>query len=87
MTKNILGQLVLSATLLVSAVAPAMALDYEAKPVNWVIQAPFRTVGALSGAVVRGAGSGPMEHSYHGWLKGEDIDVSSHVLELKDRVF
>jgi hypothetical protein len=72
MTKKILGQLVLSATLLVSAVAPAVALDYEAKPVNWVLQAPFRSVGALSGAVFSGVVSGPLDNGYHGGLKGEN---------------
>ena len=71
MTNKILGQLVLSASLLVSAVAPAVALDYEAKPVNWVLQAPFRTVGAMSGALVSGAVSGPMDNGYHGGLRGE----------------
>jgi len=69
MTKKITGQLLLSASLLVSAVAPAMALDYEAKPVNWVLQAPFRTVGAVSGAVFTGVISGPIDGGYHGSLR------------------
>jgi hypothetical protein len=76
MTKKILGQLVLSATLMVSAVAPAMALDYEAKPVMWVLQAPFRTVGAVSGAIVSGGISGPIDDGYHWFLKG-----TNHVAE------
>ena len=53
-----LGRIMLAAMLSVSAVAPALALDYEAKPIAWVIQAPFRTAGALSGAIVCGAASG-----------------------------
>ena len=52
MTNKILGQVLMSAALMVSAVAPAMALDYEAKPVQWVLQAPIRTVGAASGALL-----------------------------------
>lgn len=60
----------MSAALMVSAVAPAMALDYEAKPVQWVLQAPFRTVGAVSGAVFTGAVSGPIDDGYHWFLKG-----------------
>lgn len=35
------------------------ALDYEAKPVMWVLKAPFRAAGAVSGAVVGGGVSGP----------------------------
>lgn len=70
MTNKIVSRLALSAALLVSAVAPAIALDYEAKPVNWVLQAPFRTVGAVSGAVFSGAVSGPIQGTYHGFLKG-----------------
>lgn len=76
MTNKTLGQLILSATLMTSAVAPAMAMDYEAKPVMWVLQAPFRTVGAMSGALVSGTVSGPMDDSYHWGLKG-----TNHVAE------
>jgi hypothetical protein len=72
MTNKILGQVLLSATLMVSAIAPAIALDYEAKPVNWVLQAPFRTVGAVSGAVFTGLVSGPLDGGYHGGLKCEN---------------
>jgi len=53
-----------------SAVAPALALDYEAKPVNWVIQAPYRLVGGLAGGVVTGGVSEPIDDGYHWFLKG-----------------
>jgi hypothetical protein len=56
--------------LMASATAPCFALDYEAKPVMWVIQAPFRTLGALSGAAVSGGVSGPIDSGYHWFLKG-----------------
>jgi hypothetical protein len=68
-----LGRIVGSATLLavglLPAAAPALALDYEAKPVNWVLMAPIRTIGALSGATVCGAFSGPMDKGFHNTLK------------------
>lgn len=67
---TILGRVLCSAALMASAVAPALALDYEAKPVKWVIQAPFRTLGALSGAIVSGGVSGPIDNGYHWSLKG-----------------
>lgn len=70
MTNKILGQVLMSAALMVSAVAPAMALDYEAKPVQWVLQAPIRTVGAASGALFTGLVTGPIAGGYHGGIKG-----------------
>jgi len=70
MKNKTLGRFILSATLLASATAPAMALDYEAKPIMWCIQAPLRTVGALTGAAVSGGVSGPIDDSYHWFLKG-----------------
>ncbi|MBK7747139.1 MAG: hypothetical protein IPP57_05575 [Candidatus Obscuribacter sp.] len=80
MTKNVLGKLVLSA-LVASAYLPviapeASAMDYEAKPVSWVLQAPVRTVGAVSGALFSGAVSGPIDDGYHWFLKG-----TNHVAE------
>jgi hypothetical protein len=71
MNMKTLGRMVLAAVLTTSAVAPALALDYEAKPVMWVLQAPFRTAGAVSGAVVCGLVSGPIDGGYHGALKGD----------------
>jgi hypothetical protein len=65
-----LGRIMLAAMLSVSAVAPALALDYEAKPIAWVIQAPFRTAGALSGAIVCGAASGPIDSGCHASRRG-----------------
>ncbi|MDZ4835505.1 MAG: hypothetical protein SGJ27_17155 [Candidatus Melainabacteria bacterium] len=70
MTKKTLGQVMMSFTMLASCAAPALALDYEAKPVTWVLMAPFRTAGALTGAAVSGLVSGPMDSGYHGGLKG-----------------
>lgn len=65
-----LGRVMFSALLAVSAVAPALALDYEAKPIMWCLQAPFRLVGAVSGAAVCGTVSGPIDDGYHWMLKG-----------------
>jgi len=53
-----------------SAVSPALAIDYEAKPVLWVIQSPFRTVGGLIGGIATGAVSEPIDDGYHWFLKG-----------------
>ena len=58
--------------MLASAVTPVLALDYEAKPVNWVIQAPFRLVGGLVGGVATGAVSQPIDDGYHWMLKGTE---------------
>jgi len=60
----------MAAALAASAIAPALALDYEAKPIHWLLAAPFKTAGAISGAVVCGAVSGPTDGGYHGALKG-----------------
>ncbi len=65
-----LGRIVCSAMMMVGATAPALALDYEAKPVMWVLQAPFRTAGALSGAAMSGLVSGPIEGGFHGSQRG-----------------
>jgi len=69
-TMKSIGRIVFSALVAVSAVAPALALDYEAKPIMWCLQAPFRTAGALEGALVTGLISGPVDGGYHGALKG-----------------
>jgi len=65
-----LGRILTSAVIMASAVAPALALDYEAKPIMWCLQAPIRTAGALTGAAICGGISGPIDHGYHGFLKG-----------------
>ncbi|HEY9785000.1 MAG TPA: hypothetical protein V6D17_06315 [Candidatus Obscuribacterales bacterium] len=65
-----LGRILCSAMLAGSAVAPAMALDYEAKPIMWCLQAPFRTEGAIEGALVSGLVSGPIDDGYHWFLGG-----------------
>jgi hypothetical protein len=72
MTMKSLGRIVFSALVAVSAVAPALALDYEAKPVMWVLQAPFRTMGAFEGAMVTGLVSGPIDGGFHGSIKGDN---------------
>lgn len=72
MKKITLGRVLCSAALMASAMAPAFALDYEAKPVMWVIQSPFRLVGGLTGAVMSGGVSGPIDDGYHWFLKGTE---------------
>lgn len=66
---TVLQKVLCSTMVLASAVAPALALDYEAKPVNWVIKAPIRLVGGLTGAVVSAVG-GTVDDGYHWGLKG-----------------
>ncbi len=63
-----LSRILCAAMLLGSATIPAFSLDYEAKPIHWVLMAPWRTVGALGGAV-GGAVSGPIDDGYHYSLK------------------
>jgi hypothetical protein len=71
MKMKTLGRIVSATLLTAAAVAPALALDYEAKPIMWCLQAPFRTAGAVSGALVCGLVSGPIDGGYHGMLKGD----------------
>ncbi len=70
MSKLTVMQKVLVTLALASSVAPALALDYEAKPINWCVKAPIRLVGGVSGAVVNGAFCGPVDDGYHWFLKG-----------------
>lgn len=70
MKKTTLGQVLCSVALMTSSVAPALALDFEAKPVMWCLQAPFKLAGGLSGALVSGGFSGPVDDGYHWFLKG-----------------
>lgn len=70
MNKLTLGRVLCAAALMTSAVAPSYALDYEAKPISWCLQAPFRTVGALSGGLVTGTVSAPIDRGYHWFWKG-----------------
>jgi hypothetical protein len=65
-----LGRILCSTALLAVGVPPVLALDYEAKPVHWVLAAPLRTVGALSGAAVCGL-SGPVDKGFHNTLRSE----------------
>lgn len=63
--KRLLFSTIISLGLISPALAPAQALDYEAKPVHTVISAPFRVVGAVSGAAVSGLFSGPVDDGFH----------------------
>ncbi len=72
MTKTTLTKVFCSALLMASAITPALALDYEAKPVMWVIQAPLRLVTGLAGGIVTGAVSAPLDDGYHWSLKGTE---------------
>lgn len=65
-----LGRVLLSAALMVGIAGPALAIDYEAKPVMWCLQAPFRTIGMLHAGAVCGLVSGPIDDGYHWFLKG-----------------
>ena len=67
---TVMQRVLISSLALASTIAPALALDYEAKPVNWCIQAPGRLVGGVSGAVVNGLFCAPIDDGYHWFLKG-----------------
>jgi hypothetical protein len=64
-----LGRIICSTLLMTGAALPALALDYEAKPVGWVLAAPFRLGGGLAGGAVCGLISSPIDHSYHDTCK------------------
>lgn len=70
MKKSTLFRVFCSAALLASAVSPVLALDYEAKPVNFVLQSPVRLIGGLAGGIVTGGVSQPIDDGYHWMLKG-----------------
>ena len=63
--KRLLSSTIIAGCLISSALTPVYALDYEAKPINWLIQAPVRTVGAVSGGAVCGLFSGPVDDGFH----------------------
>ncbi len=67
-TMKSLGRIISSTLLLSFAALPALALDYEAKPVSWVLLAPFRAGGAVAGAIGGGV-SGSADHSFHDNVK------------------
>ncbi len=78
-TMKSLGRIISSTLLLSFAALPALALDYEAKPVSWVLLAPFRAGGAMGeatlgpvggvvGAVV-GVPKGAIHGAKIGWKK------------------
>jgi hypothetical protein len=69
MNKGTVSRLLLAAALFAS-VAPSYAIDYQAKPIMWCIQAPVRLVAATSAALICGGINGPIDDSYHWFLKG-----------------
>lgn len=72
MNKITLGRVLCTAALMAASVGPALALDYEAKPIKWCLQAPIRLTGALTGAVVSGGFCGPIDRSKHWAVKGTE---------------
>ena len=66
-----LGRILCSVAILAAGAGPALALDYEAKPIHWLILAPFRTAGAVSGATVSGLFSGPVDKGFHNTMRSE----------------
>jgi len=63
--RRILCSAIVVSGLISPALSPALALDYEAKPVNAVITAPFRAVGAVAGMASCGLFSGPVDDGFH----------------------
>lgn len=70
MNRKYLGLMLCSLAVAATSVTPALAMDYEAKPVNWVLQAPARLLGAVSAGIWCGAINAPIDDGYHGFLKG-----------------
>lgn len=70
MNNRTLGRLLSLAAVLACSVVPGYAIDYQAKPVMWVIQAPVRLVAATSAAIICGGLNAPIDDSYHWFLKG-----------------
>lgn len=70
MTKVRLFQVFCSALIVGSAVTPAFALDYEAKPIKWILESPVRLTFGLAGGIVCGSFSQPVDDGYHWMLKG-----------------
>lgn len=71
-----LGRILCATMLMTGAVAPALTLDYEAKPIMWCLQAPIRTHAALEAGLFCGLVSGPIDDGYHWFLGG-----TKHVAE------
>ncbi len=63
--KRLLSSTIIAGFLISPALTPVYALDYEAKPINWLIKAPFRAVGAVSSGAVCGIFSGPVDDGFH----------------------
>ena len=63
--KRLLSPAIIVGCLISPALTPVYSLDYEAKPVHNVIAAPFKALGAVSGAVVCGLFSAPLDDGFH----------------------
>ncbi len=63
--QRLLSSAIIVGFLVSPALLPAQALDYEAKPVNNIINAPTRTLGAITGGAVCGLFSGPVDDGFH----------------------
>jgi hypothetical protein len=63
--KRLLSSAIIVGCLISPALTPVYSLDYEAKPVHWVLTAPFKAVGAVSGAAVCGLISAPADDGFH----------------------
>jgi len=62
---RLLSSTIIVACLTSPALAPAYGLDYEAKQINWALEAPKKTAGAISGGAVCGLFCGPVDDGFH----------------------
>lgn len=67
--KRILCSAIVIISLISPALTPAFALDYEAKPINSIITAPFHLAGAVTGGAVCGLFSGPVDDGFNAGKK------------------
>ncbi len=63
--KRLLFSAIIVNCLISPALTPVYGLDYEAKPVNWALHAPGKAIGAISGALVCGLFSAPVDDGFH----------------------
>lgn len=64
-SRRLLSLAIIMVCLISPALIPVYSLDYEAKPINKVLHAPAKVVGAISGAVVCGLFSAPIDDGFH----------------------
>ncbi len=67
--QRLLSSAIIVGFLISPTLLPAQALDYEAKPINNVIRAPFKALGAITGGAVCGLFSGPVDDGFHAGKK------------------